>query len=141
MGGPRDRDGTIPVLSGPLSVRLAHNELMEATDEWGGKGRTPFRDEAMEEVERLLMVLGFDVVLQWFSPDGDSLLQHQVRLAQRERIAFDSIGVVRHFHLKLLTQFADLGSIERPKTLKSLELIVDPVPNAAVEKRRAASMA
>jgi hypothetical protein len=35
--------------------------------------------------------------------------------------------------LELFTEFTYVGRIERPKSLESLELLVDPVPDATVE--------
>src|SRR3989344_1737098 len=96
-----DDNGPIPVFPRPLLLGLPDNKLVQLPDEALGDGVLILRDKIIEKIESLLMILCFQVIPEWLSFNRHALLKHEVRLAQREAVAFDCVGIVGHFDFQL----------------------------------------
>ena len=141
MIGSADDHGAGAVPSGKLGVSLAHHELMELANEVFGDGIGILRDEIVEEIKRLLVVLRFQVILERLALDRHAFLQNEPSLPERQTVPFDGVTVVRHFHFKLLAQLFYLRRVERSERIEFRKFFIKPFPETGIEEHHILIMA
>ena len=86
--------------------------------------RLVFRDDLFDVENCLAVVRRFEVLAQRFAAHGDAF-EHDFGLAQRQRVAFDRVGVIGPFQRQLFAQRRKRVSWQRTRRIQLCLVGVD----------------